>query len=170
MPIVSNGKVIAYEFGLLYAAAIWGATFFIVKDALSAIDPLVLVGHRFTIAAAVLAVVLPLTGRSLIRQWRQGVVLGLMLWFIYAPQTVGLKFTTASNSGFITGLFVVFVPLLAFFLFRRRATSRELLALGLAFIGLWFLTGGIDAINLGDLITLITLPPMRSTFCMSIAT
>jgi drug/metabolite transporter (DMT)-like permease len=142
--------------GLLYAAAIWGSTFFIVKAALADIDPVVLVAYRFGLAALILGGYLVVSRRALWRNLREGVILGVMLWLIYAPQTIGLRFTTASNSGLITGLFVVFVPLLALLFFRKKIRPLELVAVGLSLIGLWLLTGGIRGMNLGDAITLIT--------------
>jgi len=142
--------------GLLYAAAIWGSTFFIVKAALADIDPVVLVAYRFGLAALILGGYLVVSRRALWRNLREGVILGVMLWLIYAPQTIGLRFTTASNSGFITGLFVVFVPILALLFFRKKIRRLELVAVGLSLIGLWLLTGGIRGMNLGDAITMIT--------------
>lgn len=152
----SNKRSLLADTGLLYAAAIWGSTFFIVKAALSEIDPVVLVAYRFALAALIMAGYLLISNRSLWRDLHQGIILGVMLWLIYAPQTIGLKFTTASNSGFITGLFVVFVPILALIFFRKKIKPLEYAAVGLSLIGLWLLTGGIHGMNFGDAITLIT--------------
>jgi len=142
------------EAALVYAAAIWGSTFFVVKGALTQIDPVVLVGYRFTIAGA--AIGLWLLGRRvpLFTGWQNGLWLGVILWVLYLAQTIGLSITTASNSGFITGLFIVFVPLTNWLLYRRRAGWLQLAAVGVALIGLWLLTGGVGGINAGDLMTL----------------
>ncbi len=153
-PASRKSRLLA-ETGLLYAAAIWGATFFIVKDVIAAVDPVVLVGYRFLIAGILLAVYLLLRRESLLTGLRDGIILGIILWLLYVPQTIGLKYTTAANSGFITGLFVVFVPLLAYFLFRKFPSRWEYLAIALSVVGLWFLTGGIHGMNFGDLITLV---------------
>ena len=77
-----------------------------------------------------------------------------MLWFLYVPQTMGLKYTTASNSGFITGLFVMFVPLFFRTIFKRRPTVMEVIASIVSLGGLWILTGGLRDINIGDILTL----------------
>lgn len=149
-------KSVLAHVGLFYAAAIWGATFFIVKDALSAVDPVTLVAYRFLIAGGLLYLYLGLRGRPILRHWRAGLTLGIMLWFLYVPQTMGLKYTTASNSGFITGLFVAFVPLFLRTIFKRTPTVMEVIASAVSLSGLWILTGGLRDINLGDMLTLIT--------------
>lgn len=149
-------KTYLADFGLLYAAAIWGSTFFIVKESLDSIDPVVMVGYRFSIAAFVLAVFLLFKKKSLFAYYKEGFVLGFLLWSLYIPQTIGLAYTSASNSGFITGLFIVFVPLFTFLFKKELPSLLKNIAILLSLIGLWFLTGGLKEANFGDLITLIT--------------
>jgi len=144
------------DFGLFYAAAIWGATFFMVKDALGGIDPIILVAYRFLLAGSILLAVVLITGRSFRRDLGRSSILTIMLWLLYVSQTLGLKFTTASNSGFITGLFVIFVPIFMRTVFHRKPTIMEWVACGVALIGLWVLTGGLTDINIGDSMTLVT--------------
>ncbi len=115
-----------------------------------------LVGYRFVIAALCIAVLALITKRSFTRHLGKGVLLGICLFLIYAPQTIGLKFTTASNSAFITGLFVMFVPLFAWMVFRVKAGHQKVAAVIVAGIGLWLLTGGLTDVNAGDVMTLIT--------------
>jgi drug/metabolite transporter (DMT)-like permease len=144
------------DVGLMYAAAVWGATFILVKSALSGIDPVIMVGYRFLIAGGVLLVFLRMTGRSLRPHLGPSMFLSIFLWLLYVPQTLGLRYTTASNSGFITGLFVIFIPLFLLTIFRRRPTVMESIASVVSLAGLWVLTGGMTDINLGDLLTLVT--------------
>ncbi len=151
----SRRHQILAEIGLLYAAAIWGATFFIVKDVLAQIDPIVLVGYRFALAGALLAGYLAIKRTPMLPGLKDGIILGVILWALYIPQTIGLGYTSAANSGFITGLFVVIVPILAYALFRKKPSPWEAVALLLSLAGLWFLTGGISGMNFGDLITLM---------------
>lgn len=143
------------DFGLFYAAAIWGATFFMVEDALGGIDPIILVAYRFLLAGLILLAAVLVTGRSVRRDLGRSCILTIMLWLLYISQTLGLKFTTASNSGFITGLFVIFVPIFMLTVFRRRPTIMEWVACGVALIGLWVLTGGLSDFNVGDGLTLV---------------
>jgi len=143
------------DLGLFYAAAIWGTTFFIVKDALAQVDPIALVAYRFLIAGAVLLAYCLFTRRPLRPALWPGTVLGIIIFFLYVPQTVGLSFTTASNSGFITGMFVAFVPLFMYTIFRRKPSWLDIAASAVALAGLWILTGGMHDVNTGDLLTVV---------------
>src|SRR3954469_15419187 len=106
-----------------------------VKGALDAVSPETLVGYRFLISAALL---LPWVAkrRRISAHMKESAVLALLLYALYVSQTIGLKYTTASNSGFITGLFVIFVPLFLLLFFRKPPTSVQWAASGLALAGL----------------------------------
>ncbi|MCP4580862.1 MAG: DMT family transporter [candidate division Zixibacteria bacterium] len=149
-------KTYLANLGLFYSAAIWGSTFFIVKKALNDIDPVILVGYRFTIAAVLLMIPLIIAKKSLLKYLKEGALLGLLLWILYVAQTIGLKYTTAANSGLITGLFVAFVPIFSIIVFKKLPTKTAVLATVISIIGLIILTGGLQQINNGDMITLIT--------------
>lgn len=69
-----------------------------------------------------------------------GVILGAVLYASYAFQTVGLKYTTAGNAGFITGLFIVFVPMLSFLVLKQKPDMKSVLSVVIALIGLGFLS------------------------------
>jgi drug/metabolite transporter (DMT)-like permease len=144
-------------FGLFYCALIWGATFFVVKDTLASVHPVTLVAFRFLIAAGLLFPIV-LVKKAVCRYIKEGFVLACFLSIGFLTQTWGLKYTTASNSGFITGLFVLFVPISLFFLFSRRVSKVQWFICFIAVIGLWILTGGIKGLNIGDLLTLICAP------------
>lgn len=152
----SKTIAIVADLGLFYAAAIWGATFFMVKDALSGINPIIMVGYRFLIAGTILLVILLAKRRPIFQNFRSALFLSIFLWSLYVPQTVGLEYTKASNSGFITGLFVAFVPIFLKTIFKRTPTLTEIVASVISLLGLWVLTGGLADINLGDALTLIT--------------
>lgn len=156
MKIEKTYKTYIADTGLLYAAAIWGLTFFIVKDSLQYINPVILVGYRFFFAAIILAAILIYQRKPLFLTLKAGFVLSLFLYLLYIPQTIGLGITTASNSGFITGLFVAFVPIFYLIIFGKPPSFLRLVAVIISLSGLWFLTGGLKDINKGDLLTLIT--------------
>lgn len=148
---VSTRSIRRAVIALLIAAFLYGATFVVIKSALDDIPPLRFVAWRFTIGALALALFATPKGRTI---WLHGSLAGLALFAGYALQTAGLAATTASNSALITGLYVVFTPLLAA-LFRRRPPSGWVLTAAVgAFIGIFLLTG-TDGFSLsqGDLLT-----------------
>lgn len=152
-PITKTRRLIL-DLGLLYAAAVWGASFIVVKNALAGVHPVTMIGYRFLISAALLSPWV-LRRRDRARLLRESLPLSGLLIALYVSQTWGLRYTTAANSGFITGLFVLFVPLILFFAFRRPPTRLQWLAVLLAIAGLWVLTGGPRTMNRGDAMTLI---------------
>ena len=100
------------ELGLCYSAAVWGSTFYVVRDTVRTVDPMVLVGYRFLLAALLMVPLVVLRRRKVtLSQLGQGAVLAGLLGTSYLTQTQGLVYTSAANSGFLTGLFVLFVPL-----------------------------------------------------------
>lgn len=134
----------------------WGVTFVVVKDALADGDPFTFLALRFLVGALALTAVVrgALLGRAV---WRRGVPLGVLLFLGFALQTVGLTRTTPSRSAFLTGLYVVIVPLLSVVLFRRVPRVASLVGVGLAAAGLWGLTGasaGGLGLGLGEVLTL----------------
>ena len=137
---------------LAVAAALFGMTFVAVKDALDVIPPLSFVGWRFLIGAAVLLALSFPKGRPV---WRDGTIAGGILFVGYAAQTVGLEQTTATNSGLITGLYVVFTPLLAATFARLRPAASTVLGASLSVLGLGMLTiSDTFTLSTGDLWTL----------------
>jgi len=144
---------------LLVITAVWGWTFALVKDALHEIGPFWFLALRFTLAA-VLALPL-LQGRPEAwswRNWRRGLGLGAFLFGGYFFQTWGLVHTTAQKSGLITGLSVVLVPVVAWFLGSRPA-RRTWVGVGLAAVGVALLALGGNGMAggtwFGDLLTVI---------------
>lgn len=127
---------IAY-LALAFAALLFGSTFVVIKDAVADLPPMSFVGWRFLLGSAALLVFGLPRGRAM---WRDGLIAGLLLFGGYATQTVGLAHTTASNSGLITGLYVVFTPLLAAAFARRAPRLLVAIGAGLAFAGLALLT------------------------------
>jgi drug/metabolite transporter (DMT)-like permease len=142
---------IAY-FALAVAALFFGATFVVIKEAIESLPPLSFVGWRFSISAAALLLLAWPKGK---RIWKDGLLAGSLLFAGFALQTRGLSLTTASNSGLITGLYVVFTPLLVSAVTRRKLGPWTIGGAVLAFAGLALLTIG-DGFQLqtGDLLTL----------------
>lgn len=156
------GEIIIFTITLL-----WGSTFVIVKQSLNDISSLLYVAIRFSIAALIL---FP------IYQWKRnkkekfiiwpGVFLGVWLFLGFAVQTMGLKLTTATKSGFITGIFVVLIPFFQIFIEKKKPSKGTIIGICLVFLGLIFLSSGGSSIfeflsligndfNFGDFLTFL---------------
>lgn len=150
----SKFSSVGADLSLIFAAALWGTTFTLVKTVVHEVPAILTVGYRFSLAALVLGVLLILRKKQLFAHLYKGVILGAILWMLYFTQTLGLQFTSAANSGFITGLFIVLVPIFSFLFFREMPSKQKLVALLFSTMGLWFLAGGISGLNKGDILTL----------------
>jgi drug/metabolite transporter (DMT)-like permease len=141
---------------LILVTAIWGSTFVIVKHAVARMPVTDFLAWRFAIAAIAMVLVRPRAVGTLdAKGWRVGTLLGLALGGGYVAQTFGLQHTPASISGFITGLFVVFTPLCAAVLLRRRLDRLTWLAVVLATIGLGLISLHGFSIGGGEALTLV---------------
>jgi drug/metabolite transporter (DMT)-like permease len=130
------------ELALVGIAAVWGLTFVLVADAVQRLPVTAFLAYRFLAAAAVVALVYRHALRALPRAgWRAGVAMGAFLTAGYLLQTFGLLHTSASNAGFITGLFVVFTPLIGAAVLRQAPGAGAGAAAGAAAIGLFLLSG-----------------------------
>jgi drug/metabolite transporter (DMT)-like permease len=141
---------------LVAVTAVWGLTFVQVKDAVALYPLFAFLAVRFAIAALVLAA--PAAGRMRSLGRRGGIAgaaLGLLLALGYALQTAGLERTTVSSAGFITGLYVVFTPLLGLLLFRTRVGRAVWVGVAFAVAGLAMLSGVGAGDPVGDLLVLL---------------
>jgi drug/metabolite transporter (DMT)-like permease len=162
----SSGKFIG-EAALLLMTIIWGGTFVIVKESLDDISTLLFVGLRFGIAAVVLFIVLSLKKIKIDKKIiLPGALLGGWLFLGFLTQTAGLKFTSASKSGFLTGSLVVMIPLFQTIIEKKIPTRGALIGTALVFLGIVFLSSGGNSIsdffnnlgnnfNIGDWLTLM---------------
>jgi len=142
---------------LVAAAAVWGVSFVVVKDALTDASPLLLLGVRFTIATLVLAPFINLRGGFSAAELRAGLLLTVLLASGFATQAVGLQYTTPARSAFIVAMSSVLAPVIAMVLLKHRTGWLVLLALVIAGVGIYFLTApDAGGLNRGDMWTLIT--------------
>jgi drug/metabolite transporter (DMT)-like permease len=136
---------------LIAVALVWGTTFVLVKQALADVSTLLFLTLRFSIAAIVLAVVFrkefraPNTRASLLR----GAFAGIFLFGAYVLQTAGLKFTSASKAGFITGLYVPLVPIIGGLIHQKLPQISELVGIAIACVGMFLLTVQTDILDIG---------------------
>lgn len=143
---------------MLLTAAIWGSTFVAQQLGMDSVGPFSYTGARMLLGAALIAPLwwwrggpfasIPVqTGRGL---WGAGLLLGLVLFSAINLQQVGLLGTSVSNAGFITGLYVVIVPVLLR-LGGQHVTRQAWIAVALATAGLYYLSVKPDAgIAAGD--------------------
>ena len=155
------------EIALLFNTLIWGGTFALIKNAFNDISPLLFLGLRFGIAALIF---LPFVYSSLKKTNKKTLIAGCILGFFYfagfTAQSLGLNLTTATKSGFITGTFVVFIPILQLIIEKRKPKWFNILSVFLVLVGLILLSSkgenALDFIqqlgsdfNLGDVLTLL---------------
>lgn len=150
-------KQLRAEIFLLIVTAIWGASFPLMKGIQQDISTFSYLTLRFVIATAALVLVFWSRLRQMNRQiLRNGAIIGVMLFGGMGLQVLGLQYTTASNSAFITGLNVVMVPVLSTLLLRKKPGWNATLGVVLAFAGLFFLSGGLRySFNIGDFLTFL---------------
>jgi drug/metabolite transporter (DMT)-like permease len=160
-------KINKGEFALLFTTVIWGGTFAIVKSALGSISPMMFLSFRFSIAAIIF---LPFVFGRLKKLDSESIKGGLILGFLYfggfAAQTVGLNYTSATKSAFITGTFVIFTPIFQIIIEKKLPGKGNIIGIILVAGGLLFLSSRgahfLDVIhelgtnfNIGDYLTLI---------------
>ena len=145
------------ELALAFCTLLWGSTFVVVKNSLDHSSVFVFLALRFTLAGICMAVFRPQVFRVLQREEIfAGARLGFFMFCGYAFQTAGLRSTTASNSGFITGSSVVLVPLILALFWGKRVTLWVYFGTIAAAAGLYFLTvpmTGAAHLNRGDVLT-----------------
>jgi drug/metabolite transporter (DMT)-like permease len=145
------------EVALIGICAVWGLTFVMVQDAIELLPTMAFLAYRFIPAALIVALVFRRALRRLPPAgWRAGLLMGLFLCAGYIFQTLGLEETTASNAGFITGLFVVLTPVMGAIFLRERLPAPAWAAAGVSLVGLYLLSGvGGDLDLRGDGLVLL---------------
>jgi len=142
---------------LIFATVIWGSTFILVKWSVAKLDVYYFLFLRFSIAS--IAMLLIFRGRIKTRSRttiRSSFILSIALFGGYAFQTEALRFTSASNTALITGLYLVMVPLFLIVFFKDKPRMSHVMGAIVSLIGLYFLTQYSPAgFNLGDGLALL---------------
>lgn len=142
---------------LLSVAIAWGVTFLMVQDAISTTPVYSFLFFRFALASLLMFFIAYkylnfINKKNVI----YGVILGVFLFSAFATQTFGLAYTQSSIVAFITGLNVICVPFLAYFIFKEEITKNVLLGSFIAVFGLYLLTmSGTLTFEKGEFLTLI---------------
>ncbi|MCP8968817.1 DMT family transporter [Ectobacillus ponti] len=145
---------------LLFVAFVWGATFVVVQNAISLVEPFSFNGIRFLLAALILwmAQLFSHKKQRVVFSWKPvqaGFLIGLFLFGGYLFQTFGLLYTTSSKAGFLTGLSIVMIPVFSYVFLKRKTGMFAVIGVGVATIGLFLLTAEDSfSLNKGDLLVL----------------
>jgi len=138
-------------------ALMWGTTFVITKEIVATHSPFFYTSVRFGLASLAFIIIFR---RHLLKarrnEVREGIILGLCVFMGITLQVFGIVYTTASKAGFITGLYLVFTPLISYAFFRVPPTRDNLAGLALAIAGFSLLTmpGAGESLNRGDFLVL----------------
>jgi drug/metabolite transporter (DMT)-like permease len=145
------------EAALLATTLIWGGTFAVVKIGMRDVSPLLLIAIRFFLAGALMLLLFrrrlfPIPRQAILK----GSILASFLFLGFVTQNIGLTITTASKSAFITGMMVLFVPLLQVIIERRPPRPGNVAGVAIVTLGLWFLTSPAgESFNAGDALTIV---------------
>lgn len=154
-----NSKFREYgaDASLLFISIIWGSTFIITKQALENIPVFSFLSLRFAAASVLLLIIcFPRIKYITFQTIQDGTVLGSVLFLTYAFQTVGLKYTQATVAAFITGLYVIIVPVFSLLILKKSPRPYALIGVLLAFAGLILVTlNGRIVLSRGEVLVLI---------------
>lgn len=156
-----NKKSISFfaSLGLLLTAAIWGFAFVVVKDSLDYIGPIYIIAFRYSLAAIVMGIIFIKKWRLLNKKYLcRGAFSGAFLFIAYVTQTIGCNFTTAGKNAFLTTTYVILIPLIMWFLTKKRPQWHVFLAAIISITGIGLLalgTGDSKGLNNGDILTII---------------
>ncbi|MDQ1331092.1 MAG: family transporter [Thermodesulfobacteriota bacterium] len=153
-----NSKFREYgaDAALLFISIIWGSTFIITKQAIENVPVFSFLTLRFAIASLLLWIFSSTRiNRLSVKTVSDGFILGTVLFLTFAFQTVGLKDVSASVTAFITGLYVVIVPVLSLIILKKKPDSYLIIGVFLSFAGLTLITlNGKIALSKGEALVL----------------
>ena len=142
---------------LLTITVVWGSSFPLMKIILDFMPSFAYISLRFLLAAFLLVVIFHKNFRHFNKRTLLfGSIIGILMFAGMALQVNGLYTTSASNSGFITGLNVVIVPIISAVLLKKKPDRASLFGVIVAFAGLFLLSGGLNMnFNIGDFLTFL---------------
>lgn len=142
--------------GLLYCAIVLATHYIITKQLSASIDAGTLTAYRFVTAAIPLYVYITYKKKKPFENIKPGIVLGFFIWLVFILIGIGVRYVSATNTGFISGLFFIFVPLVSYTFFKTPIKWIYLPIFILSSTGLYFLTGGLSDIGIGSLLILFS--------------
>ena len=155
--ISSKFREYGADASLLFISIIWGSTFIITKQALENVPVFSFLSLRFAAASVLLVIIcFPRIKHITFQTIQDGTVLGAVLFLTYAFQTVGLKYTQATVAAFITGLYVIIVPVFSLLILKKSPRPFALIGVLLAFAGLVLVTlNGRIVLSRGEVLVLV---------------
>ena len=142
---------------MLATAAVWGGSFVLMKDAIAQHDVYSFLSTRFILAALLMIAYRPSVFHGLSFKFiKRGVWAGILLGGGFIFQTFGLAKTTVSNTGFITGMYLVFTPLISLIILKRKVLIVQWFAVAIAMIGLILISYNGISIGTGEILVLIS--------------
>jgi drug/metabolite transporter (DMT)-like permease len=133
---------------LLGVGFTWGAAFVLMKDAIEQQPYMDFLATRFTIAAFAMILLRPFVALKMQSgDLKYGALIGVVLAFGYITQTIGLELTTAATSGFLTGLYVVFTPLIAWLFVKYKISGRVAIGVLFSIFGLAIFSGAAQSVE-----------------------
>lgn len=150
-------RQIKADLAILSITVVWGSSFVLMKNITGSIPFYAFLSLRFTVASVILCLIFHKALKGIKPQAVfHGCILGLMLFGGMALQYIGLEYTTASKSAFVTGLNVVMVPVFSAFILKKMPPVNAIIGVILATAGLFVLSGGFsESWNKGDTLTLL---------------
>ena len=125
----------------------WGATFVIIKESLNDISSMLFIAIRFLLASVFLIPLIFVRRKKLNKNAVvPGIILGILTFSAFAAQTVGLKYTSATKSAFLTGTAVVMIPIFQLILEKKKPSKAGIVGTFVVFVGILFLSSGGDSI------------------------
>ncbi|BCS80659.1 DMT family transporter [Anaerocellum diazotrophicum] len=154
---MSEKRKILADAILFFVTMVWGSSFVLMKNTVLIINPVAFLAVRFALAWLIVLVIFWKNLRGLkLREVLYGSIIGFFLFSGMLLQVIGLKYTYASKSAFITGLTVILVPVFVALIEKKIPKINVAAGVVLAFAGLWLLSGAkFSNFNFGDFLTLL---------------
>jgi drug/metabolite transporter (DMT)-like permease len=141
---------------LIFITVIWGWSFIIVKQTVAEMPVMDFLALRFAVAAIIMFIIRPRAFSKIKKpELKYGFVLGIFLGLSYVTQTFALLYASATVVGFITGLYIVITPFLAWLWIKQKITGNVWLAVTMAAIGLIFISFNGLGFGLGEFLTVL---------------
>lgn len=153
----SKKQALLADLSLLFVAIAWGIGFIVIKNALDFMDPIYMLFLRFTLSSLLMGIIFIKKTKTInIGDLKAGIIIGIILFFAFLSQTVGLQYTTVAKQAFITASNVVIVPFLLWFIIRKKPDIYEIIAAILCFVGIGLISiEGVMKFSKGDILTMI---------------